>query len=59
MKYFDVRLFSTKNEGTFEEVRHSKASSFRQAEQTKLSSGQGPKLNLGNRYGTLSNENSS
>lgn len=48
-----------RNEGNFEEVRHSKASSYRQAEQSKLSSGQGPKLNLGNRYGSLSNENNS
>lgn len=49
----------TRNEASFEEVRHNKASSYRQAEQSKMSSGQGPKLTLGNRYGTLSNENSS
>lgn len=52
-------LWSTRNEASFEEVRHNKASSYRQAEQSKMSSGQGPKLTLGNRYGTLSNENSS
>ncbi|XP_018320158.1 protein CDV3 homolog [Agrilus planipennis] len=45
-----------RNEGSFEVVSHNKSSSIRQAEQSKISSSQGPKLNLGNRYNTLSND---
>lgn len=45
-----------RNEGSFEVVSHSKSSSHRHAEQTKYSNSQGPKLNLGNRYNTLSND---
>ncbi|KAK5648444.1 hypothetical protein RI129_003336 [Pyrocoelia pectoralis] len=44
-----------KNEGTFEVVAPSKASSHRQVEQSKFSN-QGPKLSLGNRFNTLSND---
>lgn len=44
-----------KNEGTFEVVAASKASSHRQMEQSKFSN-QGPKLSLGNRFNTLSND---
>ncbi|KAB0803407.1 hypothetical protein PPYR_00377 [Photinus pyralis] len=44
-----------KNEGTFEVVAPSKASSHRQLEQSKFSN-QGPKLSLGNRFNTLSND---
>lgn len=49
----------TKNEGSFEEVRHNKASFGRQAEQRNQGSSQGVKLNLGNRYNTLSSTNDS
>ncbi|KAF5278040.1 hypothetical protein FQR65_LT15812 [Abscondita terminalis] len=45
----------TRNEGTFEMVAPNKAGSQRHAEQTKYSN-QGPKLNLENRYNTLSND---
>lgn len=45
-----------RSEGSFEVVAHNRASSHRQMENSKLSSGQGPKLNLGNRYNTLSND---
>jgi len=45
-----------RSEGSFEVVSHNKSSSHRHAEQTKFSTSQGPKLNLGNRYNTLSND---
>ncbi|KAJ8967394.1 hypothetical protein NQ314_002900 [Rhamnusium bicolor] len=45
-----------RNEGSFEVVQHNRSSSHRQAEQSKYNSTQGPKLNLGNRYNTLSND---
>ncbi|CAH0551996.1 unnamed protein product [Brassicogethes aeneus] len=45
-----------RTEGSFEVVQHNRSSNYRQAEQSKISSGQGPKLNLGNRYNTLSND---
>ena len=44
-----------RSEGTFEVVAPNKASSHRQVEQSKFST-QGPKLNLGNRFNTLSND---
>ncbi|GJQ76425.1 hypothetical protein Trydic_g2140 [Trypoxylus dichotomus] len=43
-------------EGSFEVVSHSKSTSHRYAEQSKLASSQGPKLALGNRFNTLSND---
>lgn len=49
-------FFRNRNEGSFEVVSHNKSTSHRHAEQTKASSGGGPKLNLGNRYNTLSND---
>ncbi|XP_044738378.1 protein CDV3 homolog isoform X1 [Chrysoperla carnea] len=51
---------SSRNEGTFEEVRHNKASFGRQAAEQRASQGnsQGVKLNLGNRYNTLSTNDS-
>ncbi|KRT81411.1 hypothetical protein AMK59_5010 [Oryctes borbonicus] len=45
-----------RSEGSFEVVSHNKSSSHRYAEQSKLASSQGPKLTLGNRYNTLSND---
>ncbi|XP_060526937.1 protein CDV3 homolog [Cylas formicarius] len=42
-----------RNEGSFETVQHNRASSYRQ--QLEQSKG-GPKLNLGNRFNTLSND---
>uniref|UniRef100_V5GTU4 Protein CDV3 n=1 Tax=Anoplophora glabripennis TaxID=217634 RepID=V5GTU4_ANOGL len=45
-----------RSEGSFEVVQHSRSTSYRQAEQSKYNSSQGPKLNLGNRYNTLSND---
>nr|CAH7746233.1 unnamed protein product [Callosobruchus chinensis] len=42
--------------GSFEVVQHSRMSNYRQAEQSKMNTSQGPKLNLGNRYNTLSND---
>ncbi|KAK9877541.1 hypothetical protein WA026_018648 [Henosepilachna vigintioctopunctata] len=45
-----------RNEGSFEVVQHNKSSSFRQNEQSRISSSQGPKLTLGNRYNTLSHD---
>ncbi|KAF5270210.1 hypothetical protein FQA39_LY08424 [Lamprigera yunnana] len=48
-------LRRNRNEGSFEMVAPNKASSYRQAEQNKYSN-QGPKLSLGNRYNTLSND---
>lgn len=45
-----------RNEGSFEVVSHNKSQSLRQVEQTKMASGQGTKLALGNRYNTLSND---
>lgn len=46
----------TRNEGSFEVVQHNRSTSYSKAEQSKISSTQGPKLNLGNRYNTLSND---
>lgn len=45
----------SRNEGSFEVVSHSKSNSLRYVEQQKGNS-QGPKLSLGNRYNTLSND---
>ncbi|KAI4467575.1 protein cdv3 [Holotrichia oblita] len=45
-----------RSEGSFEVVSHNKSSSHRYAEQSKLASSQGPKLALGNRFNTLSND---
>ncbi|KAG5899876.1 hypothetical protein JTB14_012339 [Gonioctena quinquepunctata] len=45
-----------RSEGSFEVVQHNRGSTYRQAEQPKISSSQGPKLTLGNRYNTLSND---
>lgn len=45
-----------RNEGSFEVVQSNRSTSHRQAEQSKLNSSQGPKLSLGNRYNTLSND---
>ncbi|KAJ8925916.1 hypothetical protein NQ315_009768 [Exocentrus adspersus] len=45
-----------RSEGSFEIVQHNRSTSSRQAEQSKINSSQGPKLNLGNRYNTLSND---
>lgn len=43
-----------RNEGSFEVVQHNRANSHRQAEQSRISTSQGAKLQLGNRYDTLS-----
>lgn len=53
---FYSHFVRNRNEGTFEVVSHSKSSSYRHVEQSKLAAGQGPKLTLGNRYNTLSND---
>lgn len=45
-----------RSEGSFEVVSSNRSSSYRQADNSKISSSQGPKLNLGNRYNTLSND---
>nr|XP_023030275.1 protein CDV3 homolog [Leptinotarsa decemlineata] len=45
-----------RSEGSFEVVQHNRSSSHRQVELSKISSSQGPKLSLGNRYNTLSND---
>ncbi|XP_056638663.1 protein CDV3 homolog [Diorhabda carinulata] len=45
-----------RNEGSFEVVQSSRSTSHRQVEQSKMNSTQGPKLSLGNRYNTLSND---
>ncbi|KAJ8934610.1 hypothetical protein NQ318_002954 [Aromia moschata] len=45
-----------RSEGSFEVVQHNRSTSHRQAEQSKYNSTQGPKLTLGNRYNTLSND---
>ncbi|CAH2003615.1 unnamed protein product [Acanthoscelides obtectus] len=42
--------------GSFEVVHNSRTSNYRQAEQSKMNTSHGPKLNLGNRYNTLSND---
>ncbi|CAG9813781.1 unnamed protein product [Phaedon cochleariae] len=45
-----------RSEGAFEVVQQNRSTSYRQAEQSKLNSAQGPKLSLGNRYNSLSND---
>jgi hypothetical protein len=49
-----------RDEGSFEEVRNSKSHSSRYSDMaTKMSAGgAGPKLNLGNKYGALSSDQS-
>ncbi|CAG9860315.1 unnamed protein product [Phyllotreta striolata] len=45
-----------RSEGHFELVQSNRSTSHRQAEQNKISTNQGPKLSLGNRYNGLSND---
>lgn len=45
-----------RNEGVFEVVPHSKSSSYRHSEQSRVNASQGPKLTLGNRFNNLSHD---
>lgn len=51
-----VFLSRNRNEGSFEVVAHNKSTSHRHAEQTKATSGAGPRLSIGNRFNTLDND---
>ena len=59
-RQLDLFCFRRRDEGSFEEVRNSKSHSSRYSDMaTKMSaSGTGPKLNLGNKYGPLSADQS-
>lgn len=46
----------SRNEGSFEVVQHSKSSSYRHLEQTRMNASEGPKLTLGNRFNKLSHD---